>query len=176
MSVLNQKRNMMKFDDAPSPKMKQSLFWLLVQIESKIIKTMNFCLFTIACCSLRFHAFFDNSDSSTFLHIVLDVIQTFMIQIPHQTLSCFLFFFPFTHSHSFNSFYLVFFFFHSLSFIHLLVPFAIIKCIFNFLYVVVKINKLQTMSSMLLVNFGGWGFLWIQVWSFNVAFDFAGKS
>jgi hypothetical protein len=93
--------------------MRQSLLWLLVQIGSKIIKTKNFCLFTIVCCSLSFRAFSDNYDSSTFLHIVLDVIQAFMIQIPHWILSCFLLFFPFTHSHSFTSFCLVFF---SLSF------------------------------------------------------------
>jgi hypothetical protein len=67
-------------------------------------------------------------------------------------------------------------FFHSFSLTHLLVSFAMIRHIFNFLYVVAEINKLQTMSSMLLINFGGWGFLWIQVWSLDAIFDFANKS
>jgi hypothetical protein len=68
------------------------------------------------------------------------------------------------------------FLFHSLSLTHLLVSFAIIRRIFNFLYVVAKTNKLQTISSMMLVNFGGRRFLWIQAWSLNTILGFANKS
>jgi len=58
-----------------------------------------------------------------FLHIVLDVIQTFRIQIPHCILSCFLFSLPLTHFHSFTH-SLSFLFFFSLSFTLIHSPFG----------------------------------------------------